>query len=300
MKCKKCSEKAVMDGLCKKHFIKYFEDSAKKTIEKYKLADKKEKVLVACSGGKDSTSVLYIMHKLGYDIEAFTIDLMIGSWSAKNLENLRKFCAEHDIKLHVISMRQRYGSSMCYIRDAVKKKNPKLSNCVICGVIKRFMLNKESRLLKAKKIATGHNLNDETSSILMNMLKGNILLSAGSGPLVGVLKDEKFIPRIKPLFFLNNKEIKKYSQLMRFPVLYERCPCSTNAFRREISTIVDKIEKKNPIIRKNIVDGFFSIAPLLREKYKTNDRIRHCTRCGEPSRGEICNTCKMFDAFSQD
>jgi len=299
MRCRKCNEKAVMDGLCKRHFIAYFESKVKHTIEKYKLANKKERVIVACSGGKDSTSVLYLMRKFGYNVNAFMIDLMIGSWSSRNLENLRKFCSHHNIKLHTISMRQKYGTSMCYIRDAVKKKNPRLSNCVICGVIKRFMLNRESRLLKADKIATGHNLNDEVSSIMMNLLKGNMQMSAGSGPMVGIVKDEKFIPRIKPLFFLCNKEIKKYAQLMKFHVLYERCPCSTNAFRREISTIIDKLEKKDPSIRKSIVKSFFRIAPKLRERYKTNERIMHCVKCGEPSRGLICNTCRMFgDAFS--
>jgi len=37
------------------------------TIKKYKLMKKSDKVVVALSGGKDSTSVIYILKKLGYD-----------------------------------------------------------------------------------------------------------------------------------------------------------------------------------------------------------------------------------------
>ena len=41
------------------------EKQVRETIEKYKLLDKKDKIAVALSGGKDSTTVLYILHKLG-------------------------------------------------------------------------------------------------------------------------------------------------------------------------------------------------------------------------------------------
>ena len=59
-------------------FIKNFEFKVKNTIKKFRLLDKKDKVLVACSGGKDSTVVLYILKKLNYNVEAITIDTGLG------------------------------------------------------------------------------------------------------------------------------------------------------------------------------------------------------------------------------
>ena len=41
-------------------FIKEFESKVKKTIKDYNLINKNDKVLVASSGGKDSTTVLYL------------------------------------------------------------------------------------------------------------------------------------------------------------------------------------------------------------------------------------------------
>ena len=44
------------------------------TIKKYDLIGDGDKVVVALSGGKDSTSVLYILRKLGYDVHGLMID----------------------------------------------------------------------------------------------------------------------------------------------------------------------------------------------------------------------------------
>ena len=66
-------------------FTKQIQAKVEKTIKDYRLINKKDKILVACSGGKDSTTVLYILDKLGYSIEAITVDAVIGNYTKKNL-----------------------------------------------------------------------------------------------------------------------------------------------------------------------------------------------------------------------
>jgi len=44
-------------------------------------------------------------------------------------------------------------------------------------------MNKEARKLKADKIATGHNLDDEAQTFLINVFKGSPDLSSNSGPI---------------------------------------------------------------------------------------------------------------------
>ena len=123
-------------------FIKTLENKVAQTIKKFNLIKKDEKVLVACSGGKDSTSVLFILHKLGYKPEAITVDALIGNYTLENLNNLKDFCKQNNIPLHIISFRKEFGCSLCYIRSILKSKGYSWSSCTICGVLRRYLFNK--------------------------------------------------------------------------------------------------------------------------------------------------------------
>ncbi|MCP3685645.1 MAG: adenine nucleotide alpha hydrolase family protein [bacterium] len=272
-----------------KQFIASFEKTVKDTIQKYNLATKKDRIFVACSGGKDSTTVLHILKKLGYKPEALFIDLAIGKYSQKNLENIEKFCKKEKIKLNLISLRDEFGGSVCYIQSRLKTK---LNTCNICGLLKRWLLNRKARELKATKLATGHNLDDESQTILMNLVKGNPELCAGLGPKTGVIKDKKFVRRIKPLYFCSEKDIEKYSRIMNFPVVYEPCPCSVTAHRKKFLYMLNDMEKSNPKIKLNIVNHFLEILPEIRKNKKT-EKLAYCSICGEPSRKETCRVCTI-------
>jgi uncharacterized protein (TIGR00269 family) len=274
-------------------FTERFERKVKKTIEEYNLLDKRDKVITASSGGKDSTTTLYLLNKFGYNAEGLIIDLLMGKWSRKNLENIKSFCRDRKIKLHVIDMRKEFGSSMCHIRMSIQSKT-KFSNCMVCGVIKRWLLNKKARELGATKIATGHNLDDEAETVLMNFFTGNPHLSIGFGPKTGITSDEKFVQKVKPLYFCTNEEVRRYSETMDFPVLYEPCPCSAGSFRRETRKWLGEMEKQCPEIKANIVRNFLKLLPVLREHHSSKGELKYCKICSEPSRSDICRTCEMM------
>jgi uncharacterized protein (TIGR00269 family) len=260
-------------GMNEKQFVKQFEKRVKDTIENYKLINKRDRVMVACSGGKDSTTMLYLLKKFGYRIEAIFIDLHLGNYSKKNLKNVKLFCKKNNVKLHKFSFRGEFGCSVCYMKSVLKSKNIVMNSCNICGVLRRWLLNKKARELKATKLVTGHNLDDEVETIFMNFFSGNINLSLRLGPITGVIEDEKFVPRVKPLYFCTNEEVAKYSKLMQFPVLYEKCPCSVDAYRGNYRRFINEIEEKHPGTKLKIVTNFLRIIPELREFYKTDKRL---------------------------
>jgi len=274
-------------------FVEEFEERVKNTIKEYNLINKKDKAVVACSGGKDSTTTLYLLNKFGYNVKALIIDLLIGEWSKKNLNNVKKFCKEHKIKLYIVNMRKEFGYSICYIRSGIQKK-VKLNNCAICGVIKRWILNKKARELGATKLVTGHNLNDEAETFLMNFFKGNPKLNFVLGPKNGIINNKRFVRRIKPLYFCTNEEVKKYSKKMNLPIIYDPCPCSKGAFRSNVRKFIFELKKQNPKIKENIVENSLKIREIFRKNYIANEKLRYCEICNEPSRNNICKRCELL------
>lgn len=274
-------------------FIEEFEEKVKKTIQDYGLLNKKDKILVACSGGKDSTTVLYLLKKFGFQVEALMIDLLIGDWSDKNLENTKIFCESEEIKLHIVSVRDVLGGSMCFIKSKIGSEQ-KLNTCTICGVIKRWLLNKKARELGVDKIVTGHNLDDQAETMLMNLLKNNIKLNIGQQPKTGVFENKKFVPRVKPLFFCLNKNVRCYAELMKFPVLYDKCPCSSGVFRREIREELDLLEKKYPNFKENMVRNFLKMLPNFKVE---KEKLIYCEKCKGVSRDKICKFCSLMKSL---
>ncbi|MBW2986186.1 tRNA 2-thiocytidine biosynthesis TtcA family protein, partial [Candidatus Woesearchaeota archaeon] len=203
-----------------KEFVKKFEKKVKDTIKKFDLISSKDKILVAVSGGKDSTAVLYLLKKLGYNVEAITIDAVIGKYTKQNLANIVKFCKEQDVKLTVISFRDKFGSSLCHIQALLKQKGINLRSCAVCGVLRRYLLNKFVKDTKATKLVTGHNASDEAQVYLMNIFKNKQEMNARLGPFPGLIRSKLFVPRIKPLYLVTEDEVEQYSKIMDFPVKY--------------------------------------------------------------------------------
>jgi len=266
----------------------------KQTIEKQKLIGKREKVLVALSGGKDSTLVAFLLHKLGHNIEGFHINLGLGKYSSDCEKAVEQLCKDLGIKLHIHNFKEHHGSSMCYLRTSIQSIPGKkgLKNCAICGVIKKWILNREARKLGFKKIATGHNLDDEAQTFLLNILKGAPSLSANTGAITKNGGDKKFVTRIKPLFYIPEKEIRKFTKKRKLPIHYEACPCALDSYRIQLRKFLNTIPDKD---KQNIIKNFERIHPIL-EKKKKKGAVNYCGVCGEPCRDKICKRCSLMNS----
>ena len=289
------------EKLCKNHFLNYFEKKVRKTIRIYKLIGKKENILVAASGGKDSTVALFLLNKIiknkKIKIEVLHIDQSIGSYSKENKKNIRNFCKKLKIKLHETSFRKEFGYSLCYIESILKSKGVNLKSCTICGILRRYIVNKIAKKLKFSKVVTGHNLDDEAQSVIMNIFKNNISLLSRLGPKTGIVQDKKFVPRIKPLYFCTEEEVKLYCKLMKFDVVLEPCPCSLEAYRRSVLNMLNDFEEKNPSTKYGIINSFLEMKPLLATRYK--GKIKVCKKCGEAAAKDVCNSCRLIEKLKK-
>jgi tRNA-5-methyluridine54 2-sulfurtransferase len=303
MKCSRCEKKAVYSGqgqnYSKAHFLEYFESKVTKTISKYELIKAGDKVCVATSGGKDSLAVLYMTNlyckKYKIEIFALAIDEGIKGYRDHTLNDLRTFCKKYDIKLHVVSFKEKFGDTLDNIKDkAIKDFNKK--PCTVCGIFRRTLLNRSARELGATKLVTGHNLDDEAQSFMMNTLLGNMSHNASLGPVTGLSDNDKFVTRVKPLYFILEKETRLFALLKGFKVNFAECPNIDLSFRMTVRDEINTIENKLPGAKNGIVNSFLEILPMLKDYYrhkKQNRTFNYCKNCKDACSGEICNSCKL-------
>jgi uncharacterized protein (TIGR00269 family) len=284
MKCKSCNEKSVYSNpnYCKKHFSEYVEKKVEKTIKNFNLINKKEKICVAVSGGKDSTSLLFILKKLGYKVEALAIDEGIKGYRNVTLDFIKKFCKEHKIKLVVKSYEEDFGKRL----DGVVKKGEPA--CNICGTFRRHLLNKYSQ--QYSKIATGHNLDDEAQAVLMNLLKAQTFMLGRQGPKTA---KKEFVRKIKPLYFLKEKEIMIYAYINKFNVPFLECPFAAESFRGHVRDWLNKLENETPGTKDNVVKHYLLLADKIAKNNHDGEDLDECPVCGFPSSNGLCKTCRI-------
>lgn len=282
-----------------KKFVKEFEGKVAETIKKHGFFSENDKILVAVSGGKDSTTVLYLLKKLGYEVEAVTVDAHIGCYTEQNLTNLRHVCQGLGVKLHELPFRKIFGASLCYIRDYLKAKGHNLKSCTVCGVLRRYLLNAKARALGATKLVLGHNLDDEAQSVLMNFMKNRPWMNARLGPAPSNQEDNRFVPRVKPLYFITENEVIRYAKLMRFPVKFGKCPCSVEGFRNAIKDFLREQEQKKQGTTRNVVNAFLKLLPRLQKKYSSPAPLKHCVECGEPASSNTCKACNILNKLNE-
>lgn len=294
MKCQRCPKSAVIyqkysnAHLCKSHFIEDVERKIKRDIRKFKMIGRGDRIVVALSGGKDSIALLYILHKIFKDrpdleIIALTIDEGIKGYRANTLSHAIMLTNELGIAHTIRSFDDVFGTTM---DDLVIKKEH--AACTLCGVLRKNILNKAARELCADKIAIGHNLDDESQTILMNYMRGD--MDRLQRMLPGLIQPG-MIPRIKPLRSVPEKEVALYGFLNDLPVSMDECPYAGDALRNEIREIINNYEVRHPGTKYSLLGGFETISEMLRPNVT---EIFKCDKCGEPSSEKVCKTCRLL------
>ena len=294
MKCQRCNKNAVIyqkysnAHLCKAHFIEDVERKIKRDIRKFKMVERGDRIAVALSGGKDSTVLLYILHKIlqdRRDIEllAITIDEGIRGYREHTLAHAVKLTDELGIGHTIRSFEEGFGISL----DELTRKKEHAA-CTLCGVLRKNLLNRVARELGADKLAVGHNLDDESQTILMNYLRGDVDRLKRMVP--GIIQPG-LIMRIKPLRSIPEKEVALFGLLNNLPVSTDECPYAGEALRNEIREMLNNYEVKHPGTKYSLLGGFEIISSALRPP---DTEIVRCRLCGEPSSDAVCKTCRLL------
>ncbi|MFQ6088097.1 MAG: TIGR00269 family protein [Candidatus Methanofastidiosia archaeon] len=298
MQCR-CGRKAIYhrrfsgEFLCGSCLSKSVEKIFRKTIRKYKMIRKGERVAVGVSGGKDSLALSHLLSKLKerlpFTFEALMIDEGIYGYRDHTIEKAVKSLNALGISYKIFSFQKEFG----FLLDEVESK---VSKCSYCGVLRRYILNKKARELGFSKLAVGHNLDDEVQTILMNLLRGDFSRFSRTGYRYRKVH-EKFVPRIKPLRGIPEKEVYLYALVNEVDFDESICPYATEAYREDVRNFLNYMESKRPSTKYTLLKSYDELFPYL--EALTPKRISTCAKCGEPSISDECKACLMLEELSR-
>ncbi len=291
MRCRVCKEKAVVrtvsGPLCEEHFKEYYERKVRETIEKYKMFSKEDKILVAVSGGKDSSALAFVLQKLGYDFEGLYIDLEIEGYSEHCLKSVKKLFKFIGKPLNIVKLSE-FGVK-------IEKVGPR-PVCSVCGIVKRYLMNKFAYENGFKVVATGHNLNDEAAFFLNNLFGNKIELLLKQSPVSK--ESEKLVRKARPLYFLTEKENLIYCLLNNIPACNIECPNARGNTQIAWKKMIYDLERKRPFFSYHFVRSMLKLIKRIQKEEKITG---FCKICGYPteSRDGICSFCKIREYFKR-
>jgi uncharacterized protein (TIGR00269 family) len=294
-KCGLCGKQAVIRlsnpeiRLCSRHFTEEAENRVYSHIRKNGIISPGDRVLVGLSGGKDSTALLLMLHGYLSDFKdaepvAVTVDEGISGYREETVEAAVSIASELGIEHHIISFDEIFDADLDKI---VAGKDVRA--CSVCGVLRRRALIKAAERFSANKIATGHNLDDEAQSVIMNVLRGDSasLIQDTSEGYPGY-----FIPRIKPLSVLSEKEIVTYLLVRGFYRDLPECPYAGTAMRLEVRIMLAELEHRHPGTKGHLMKFQETLKQSCSEKPK--GKFYNCRICGEISSSEVCQVCRLL------
>ena len=282
------------EKLCKRCFQESIITKVRSTISKYRMLEPRDRIAVAVSGGKDSVTLLHIMveieKRFPSTLYAVTIDEGIRGYRDEAMEIAAENCKKLGVEHITLSFKELYGYTLDEIVKLTKGKD--LAPCSYCGVLRRKALNIAAKNAKVDKLATAHNLDDETQTILLNLMHGSPFRMAKIKPVTLITRDG-FVKRIKPLCEVPEREIALYAYLKGIRFQSVPCPYAGEALRNDIRNILNRLEEKHPGIKYTIYRSMEKIRPAL-ESFIEEPEMGRCKICGEPAVGDVCQSCQML------
>jgi tRNA(Ile)-lysidine synthase len=226
-------------------------EKVKKTIQNHGLFHKEDKILIAYSGGVDSTALLHLFLELQKE---WPLELFLGHFNHKLRQN-----AEADERFVRDTARKLSLPLFVEHGDVRARAEAMKQNIEETGRQLRYeFLNQKAAEIGGAKIATGHTLTDQAETLLMRLMRGSGLRGlAGIYPVV----DERLV---RPLLEVEREDIEAYLKEKKIAYRTDESNFDRRFLRNRI-----RLELL-PYIRKNfepaIVRQLGRMASIIREE----------------------------------
>jgi tRNA 2-thiocytidine biosynthesis protein TtcA len=217
---------------------KRIESLVRKAVYTFDMIASDEPLVVALSGGKDSLTLLHVLHRIAgrglpaYKLHAVHVSGAFSCGAGIDENYLRSICNDLEVPLHVRHAEQSLETLECYS----------------CSRQRRRILFDAAKELGSSTVAFGHHRDDHIQTLLMNLLhKGEFAGNLAKVPMV-----KYGITIIRPLLFVTEEEIINYARQHQFLRAMCRCPVGQNSLRKRTAQLLAEIEATFPNARGNL------------------------------------------------
>ena len=205
--CDKCQGRAIIyqkySGmhLCSSHFEEDVHRKVRESLRRTKLFGRGARVAFGLSGGNSSSTLLYILKNLfgcRKDIDFWAVIIYEEEESHSQLVQAIKLAEKLEIP---------YVVKKTPTMDNVLPTDASSMHCILSN-LKMELLNNAAQEMGADILATGHSLDDESTAIFIDYLRGDVEALFRSWACQEIPGK---IPWIKPLRRIPAKEVRLYA-----------------------------------------------------------------------------------------
>jgi tRNA 2-thiocytidine biosynthesis protein TtcA len=219
---------------------------------RFDLLQPGDRIMVAISGGKDSYSLLTLLHetrrKLPFELDLVAVHLDQGQPGYDG----RAMKAWLDARgyEHRIRREDTYSVVTAHLE-------PTQTYCSLCSRLRRGVLYGEAAALGCNKIALGHHRNDALETFLLNLFFAGKLQAM---PPKYRTDDGRF-EVIRPLLEADETDIVTFADEQGYPIIpCNLCGSQENLKRKRMGQLLEQLESMNPHVRSVMMNALGNVA----------------------------------------
>ncbi|MDR0776604.1 MAG: tRNA 2-thiocytidine(32) synthetase TtcA [Azonexus sp.] len=232
---------------------KYLESRTGKAIGDYNMIEDGDTVLVCCSGGKDSYTLLAMLQALRqrapirFRLIAMNLDQKQPGFPA---DILPRYFESVGVEFRIVE---------ADTYSLVKEKIPAgKTTCSLCSRLRRGIIYRTAKELGANKIALGHHRDDMVHTLFLNMLFGGKLKAMPPK----LVTDDGAHVVIRPLAYCSEADIAKFARGMEFPIIpCNLCGSQDNLQRQKIREMMQDWDKRYPGRTESVLTAMQNVVP---------------------------------------
>ncbi|HKJ22626.1 MAG TPA: tRNA 2-thiocytidine(32) synthetase TtcA [Gammaproteobacteria bacterium] len=218
-----------------------------KAIADYNMIQTGDRVMVCLSGGKDSFTLLNLLHLLRvrtnrkFDVFVYTLDQSQPGWD----DGAMRGWLEQRGFAYEIERRNTYSV-------VIDKTAPGKTYCSLCSRLRRGNIYRFAAQHGFTKIALGHHRDDLIQSLLMSILYSGEIRSMPPK----LLTDNRRHIVIRPLAYCQERDIEAYAAEQDFPLIpCNLCGTQDNLARQRVKRLIAELAGENRKIPSNILNA---------------------------------------------